>query len=118
MLCYQCVCDLPVVIKNRVSLQDIIQETAFVYGVTVEEMVSPVKKRSIVLARMAYCFLAKKLTSKTLVEIAAGIGKIHTSVTYLIKQKKNMEEIYNEGTEAIHIIEQRLQEGLRNNSLN
>ena len=62
------------------SINDIMQTVASFYGVTLADILSTQRTQTLVTPRQLAMFLARKLTTKSLPEIAKAFGKTHATV--------------------------------------
>jgi chromosomal replication initiator protein len=64
------------------SINDIMQTVASFYGVTLADILSTQRTQTLVTPRQLAMFLARKLTTKSLPEIAKAFGKTHATVLH------------------------------------
>ena len=73
--------------KKELNVLDIKKKTALLFKVTLEEMDSPSRKKTIVRARQTAMYLTRKLLKKSLKDICQNFGKKdHTTVLNSIKK--------------------------------
>ena len=99
------------------SIGDIMKTVATFYGVTIEDILSPQRTQTLVTPRQLAMFLSRKLTTKSLQEIADEFNKTHATVLHGAQTiqkrldvepdlKKSMEEIVSRmGRKASDILE-------------
>ena len=86
------------------SINDIMQTVATFYGVTLADILSPQRTQTLVTPRQLAMYLSRKLTTKSLPEIAKAFGKTHATIHHgsqtILKRidvepklKKSLEEI-------------------------
>ena len=89
---------------KMLSVEEIQTTVAKKFGVTINQVLSSERTQSIVTPRQLSMFIARKLTTKSLQEIAAAFGKTHATILHGVKTiedrlknevelKKNLEEI-------------------------
>ena len=89
---------------KMLSVEEIQTTVAKKFGVTINQILSPERTQSIVTPRQLSMFIARKLTTKSLEEIAAAFGKTHATILHGVRTiadrlknevelKKNLEEI-------------------------
>lgn len=89
---------------KMLSVEEIQTTVAKKFGVTINQILSSERTQSIVTPRQLSMFIARKLTTKSLQEIAEAFGKTHATILHGVKTiadrlknevelKKNLEEI-------------------------
>lgn len=66
------------------TINEIMQTVAAYYGVTMADITSPQRTQTLVIPRQLAMFLSRKLTTKSLTEIAREFGKTHATIHYAI----------------------------------
>ena len=69
-----------------IKLEQIIEETAKVCGVTVEQILGSDRTPDVLTARQLALFVARKNTTFSLPQIAAAFGKTHATVIHAVRQ--------------------------------
>lgn len=79
--------------KNILSIEKIMDHTAKVYGVTIDQLRAKTRKKDIVKARQVAMFLAKQLTSHSLVTIGLHFGgRDHSTVIHALDLVENQQK--------------------------
>lgn len=74
--------------EPTIPRQEILQAVCGQFSITEEELVSPCRKRRLVLARMAYSVLRRR-DKVTLQRIGAELGREHATIVRLLKEHNN-----------------------------
>ena len=86
------------------SVEEIQTTVAKKFGVTIGQILSPDRPQSLITPRQLSMYIARKLTTKSLQEIAKAFGKTHATIIHGVKTiearlqneielKRNLEEI-------------------------
>ena len=91
---------------NIKKIDDLLVWVCKVSGFSVEQVKSKTRKEVVTEVRHIFCYLAKKHTNATLVDIAAAAGrKDHTTVIWGIKKVKNLMDTEPDFMERVNTIE-------------
>lgn len=83
---------LTTLVRREFLLNTILSHTAQAFGVTVDDIKSPSRKREIALARHAYCLLAIEHSNNKLAAIGMLINREHPAVLHCKKAALNLIE--------------------------
>ncbi|MEM9421123.1 MAG: DnaA/Hda family protein [Pseudomonadota bacterium] len=78
--------------REKVSLDDIFDFSAEVFGITPQEMKSKSRKQHVVRSRQAFCIVARKITDAPLTAIGGMIDRDHTTVMHSISKAEIVAE--------------------------
>lgn len=95
--------------STKIRVQDIIRETCLYFDISMIDLLSVRRTRSIVKKRQMAMYLAKKLTMRSLPEIGRRFGdRDHTTVHHAIKQIEALILVNKEISKAVADITARL----------
>ena len=86
------------------SISDIMKTVATFYGVTIDDILSPQRTQTLVTPRQLAMFLSRKLTTKSLQEIAAEFKKTHATVVHGARTIQNRIDSESELKKAVEEI--------------
>jgi len=89
---------------SNTSLKGLLETVAFVFDVTEEQLLSTSRKHRIVLARHAFCKVARNL-SYNYSQIAGFLSKNHATIINSVKQADALVETYSVFSEPFHKLE-------------